>query len=88
TASQTAWALIGLLDAQQVGVTVPTLSSAIEQGVNYLISTQTSSGYWEEQEFTGTGFPCHFYIRYHYYRQYFPLMALGRYQKALEEVKE
>ena len=87
TASQTAWALIGLLDAQQVGVTVPSLSSAIEKGVNYLISTQTSSGYWEEQEFTGTGFPCHFYIRYHYYRQYFPLMALGRYQKALEGVK-
>ena len=86
TASQTAWALIGLLDAQQVGVTVPNLSSAIERGVNYLITTQTSSGFWEEREFTGTGFPCHFYIRYHYYRQYFPLMALGRYQKSLEGV--
>ncbi|MEY2984830.1 MAG: Squalene--hopene cyclase, partial [Cyanobacteriota bacterium] len=41
---------------------------------------QTVAGSWEEVEFTGTGFPGHFYIRYHYYRQYFPLIALARYQ--------
>lgn len=79
TASQTAWALIGLLDA---GMATQTWAkTAIEQGIQYLISTQNLDGTWEEEEFTGTGFPCHFYIRYHMYYQYFPLIALGRYQK-------
>ena len=79
TASQTAWAIIGLLDG---GEGLGTLAKdPIEKGINYLLTHQTAEGTWEEAEFTGTGFPCHFYIRYHLYRHYFPLIALGRYQK-------
>jgi squalene-hopene/tetraprenyl-beta-curcumene cyclase len=39
---------------------------------------------WDEKQFTGTGFPNYFYLRYHLYRHYFPMMALGRYMRALE----
>ena len=81
TASQTAWALIGLLDGGKA--TGLFSQKAIADGINYLISTQKSDGSWDETEFTGTGFPCHFYIRYHMYRQYFPLIALGRYYQSL-----
>jgi squalene-hopene/tetraprenyl-beta-curcumene cyclase len=81
TASQTAWAIIGLLAVQQAGI--PVSPTVIASGVQYLIKTQTEEGSWEEAEFTGTGFPGHFYIRYHLYRQHFPLMALGRYQSAI-----
>lgn len=83
TPSQTAWALIGLIDAVQALSELEKnqdLETAIAKGVNYLITQQTPDGSWDEAEFTGTGFPCHFYIRYHYYRQYFPLIALARYQ--------
>jgi len=84
TPSQTAWALIGLIDAVNA---LPELrqnrdlETAIAKGVQFLINSQTVEGSWDEVEFTGTGFPCHFYIRYHYYRQYFPLIALARYQR-------
>ncbi|MGB5769875.1 MAG: squalene--hopene cyclase [Crocosphaera sp.] len=79
TPSQTAWALIGLLDAGEALNSFA--ADAIQGGINYLVTSQTDEGTWEEAEFTGTGFPCHFYIRYHLYRHYFPLIALGRYQK-------
>ena len=79
TPSQTAWALIGLLDGGQA--TRKFTKTAIESGINYLVSTQKAEGSWDEIEFTGTGFPCHFYLSYHMYRQYFPLIALGRYQQ-------
>ncbi|MBW4485544.1 MAG: squalene--hopene cyclase [Tildeniella torsiva UHER 1998/13D] len=75
TPSQTAWALLGLLDTGSAGAAA---ERAIQKGVRYLLETQTPEGTWEEQEFTGTGFPRHFYIRYHLYRHHFPLMALGR----------
>ncbi|HIK45634.1 MAG TPA: squalene--hopene cyclase, partial [Leptolyngbyaceae cyanobacterium M65_K2018_010] len=78
TASQTAWALIGLLAAAKAGVAIA--AAPLERGVEYLLNTQNPDGSWDEAEFTGTGFPQHFYIRYHLYRQHFPLMALGRYQ--------
>ncbi len=81
TASQTAWALIGLLDGGKA--TAKFTKKAIKKGINYLILTQKNDGSWDEMEFTGTGFPCHFYIRYHMYRQYFPLIALGRYYSLL-----
>jgi squalene-hopene/tetraprenyl-beta-curcumene cyclase len=81
TASQTAWALIGLLAAGEA--TGNFAWEAIERGVDYLIATQQSDGTWDEAEFTGTGFPCHFYLKYHMYQQYFPLIALGRYQSEL-----
>lgn len=77
TASQTAWALLALLAAGQAH------SEAVQRGIAYLVSTQTAAGTWEEPYFTGTGFPTDFMIRYHLYRHYFPLMALGRYRKAL-----
>jgi squalene-hopene/tetraprenyl-beta-curcumene cyclase len=74
TPSQTAWALIGLIAA---GFHYQIL---IERGINYLINTQQPDGTWHETNFTGTGFPGHFYLKYHLYAQYFPLIALGRYQ--------
>ncbi|MDX2100275.1 MAG: squalene--hopene cyclase [Leptolyngbyaceae cyanobacterium bins.59] len=78
TPSQTAWALIGLLAAGDA--TGQYAREAIEQGVQYLLKTQRSDGTWDEDYFTGTGFPCHFYLKYHLYQQHFPLTALGRYQ--------
>jgi squalene-hopene/tetraprenyl-beta-curcumene cyclase len=74
TASQTAWALMGLLGYLKPGDT------AIESGVSWLTERQRK-GTWDEAEFTGTGFPRHFYLRYHMYRHYFPMMALGRYSR-------
>ncbi len=71
TPSQTAWAVLGLIAAGQAG------RSEVNAAVNYLISTQREDGTWEETQFTGTGFPQVFYLRYHYYRIYFPLMALN-----------
>ncbi|MCE2701587.1 MAG: squalene--hopene cyclase [Nostocales cyanobacterium LE14-WE4] len=78
TASQTAWALIGLIAAGEA--TDKLAIDSIEKGINYLLETQKLDGTWDEEYFTGTGFPCHFYLKYHLYQQYFPLMALGRYQ--------
>ena len=76
TASQTAWALLALLAAGERG-------PAVERGVHFLVSTQRPDGDWDEPEFTGTGFPGDFYIRYHMYRIVFPLMALGRYARGV-----
>jgi squalene-hopene/tetraprenyl-beta-curcumene cyclase len=73
TASQTAWALIGLLAV--VGPNDP----SVERAVAWLVQHQTLDGSWDEAEFTGTGFPCVFYLKYHYYRNSFPLYALARY---------
>ncbi|MBU6363424.1 MAG: squalene--hopene cyclase [Acidobacteria bacterium] len=72
TASQTAWALIGLMAADPG-------SPAIEGGIAWLVREQAADGGWDEDAFTGTGFPLDFMIKYHYYRLYFPVMALGRY---------
>ena len=78
TASQTAWALIGLLAVKDL-IDLDA-DKAIDRGIDYLFSTQQADGKWDESEFTGTGFPCHFYLKYHLYQQYFPLIALARYQ--------
>lgn len=78
TASQTAWALIGLIAAGKA--TNSLAKESIERGINYLVETQQADGTWHESEFTGTGFPRHFYLNYHFYSQYFPLIALGQYQ--------
>ena len=72
TASQTAWALLALVDAAPE-------SQALEKGVRWLVETQREDGGWDEPQFTGTGFPGDFYIKYHLYSLSFPLMALGRY---------
>ena len=74
TASQTAWALMGLLHGGVVG------HPAVSKGIDYLLRTQSVDGGWEERAFTGTGFPRVFYLRYHLYRLYFPLWALSLYR--------
>lgn len=79
TASQTAWALLSLFAAGEV------TSNAASRGVEYLIATQKSDGSWDEDAFTGTGFPKFFMIKYHIYRNCFPLTALGRYRRLLLE---
>ena len=76
TASQTGWAVMGLIAAGDAD-TVP-----CRRGVEYLLENQRPDGSWDEPEFTGTGFPKVFYLRYHYYRNCFPLLALGRYRAA------
>lgn len=73
TASQTAWAVMGLIAAGLAE------SEAVRRGIEFLCRSQTEEGTWNEPWFTGTGFPRVFYLRYHLYRHYFPLMALGRY---------
>ena len=77
-ASQTAWAMLGLIAAGRAS------SPAVRRGIDYLIETQLPDGSWDEPQFTGTGFPRVFYLRYHYYRVYFPLMAIARYQAAID----
>ncbi len=75
TASQTAWAVLGLIAAGEQN------SIECQRGVEFLLKTQKHNGTWDEEEFTGTGFPRVFYLRYHYYPLYFPLMALGRFAR-------
>jgi squalene-hopene/tetraprenyl-beta-curcumene cyclase len=74
TPSQTAWAVLGLLAAEEK------MSTEIIQGIGYLLAHQESVGSWTENLFTGTGFPQHFYLRYYGYCNYFPLMALGQFR--------
>ncbi|WP_375413807.1 squalene--hopene cyclase [uncultured Bradyrhizobium sp.] len=74
TASQTAWALLGLMAAGEVD------HPAVARGIEYLISTQTQKGLWDEQRYTATGFPRVFYLRYHGYSKFFPLWAVARYR--------
>jgi squalene-hopene/tetraprenyl-beta-curcumene cyclase len=73
TASQTAWALIGLMHAGEAR------SPEVRRGIEYLIKTQNEDGYWDEKDYTGTGFPKVFYLRYHMYAKNFPLWALSMY---------
>ena len=58
---------------------------AVKKGIEWLIANQADHGGWDEELFTGTGFPKVFYLRYHLYRHYFPLMALGRYRRLNNE---
>jgi squalene-hopene/tetraprenyl-beta-curcumene cyclase len=81
TPSQTAWAILGLL---AVG---DTRSDSVARGVAYLLRTQKEDGAWDEHFFTGTGFPRVFYLKYHLYRQYFPLLALTTYAKVMEKAE-
>ncbi|HUY82279.1 MAG TPA: squalene--hopene cyclase [Acidobacteriaceae bacterium] len=94
TPSQTAWALLGLLAAGD------TRSDSVAKGVKWLLAQQKQDGSWDESMwdenlgagrtrqaiYTGTGFPRVFYLAYHLYRNYFPLLALTTYKKALERV--
>jgi squalene cyclase len=55
-------------------------TGSVQFGIRYLLENQKPDGSWTEEFFTGTGFPSVFYLKYHLYPQYFPLMALARYQ--------
>jgi len=87
TPSQTAWAVLGLLAAGD------TRSDSVAKGVRWLIARQHEDGSWNElvpgrngeSYYTGTGFPRVFYLGYHLYKQYFPLLALTTYQRAMEK---
>ena len=81
-ASQTAWGLIGLLAAAEAA------DPAIAKAVTYLVQQQNDDGSWSEDEFTGTGFPCVFYLKYHLYRNSFPLYALARFRNESQEAEE
>jgi squalene-hopene/tetraprenyl-beta-curcumene cyclase len=77
TASQTAWALLGLMAAGEAD------HPAVARGIAYLIAKQDSDGNWDEPWYTAVGFPRVFYLRYHGYRAFFPLWALARYRRLL-----
>src|ERR1039458_2864891 len=79
TASQTAWAIMGLL---AVG---DTRSECVARGRADLLRPQKRDGSWDEAFYTGTGFPRVFYLMYHLYREYFPLIALTTYSKVMAE---
>jgi squalene-hopene/tetraprenyl-beta-curcumene cyclase len=77
TASQTAWALLAYVAAGNAE------DSGARRAADYLCAAQRTDGDWDEQHFTGTGFPLDFMIRYHLYRITFPLLALGRLRERL-----
>ena len=74
TPSQTAWALLGLMAAGQAE------TPAVARGIAYLSDTQKPDGGWDEEPYTAVGFPRVFYLRYHGYKLFFPLMALARFR--------
>ena len=74
TASQTAWALLGLMAVGEAN------SSTVARGVEWLMANQGGDGLWGQEVYTGGGFPRVFYLRYHGYPRYFPLWALARYR--------
>jgi squalene-hopene/tetraprenyl-beta-curcumene cyclase len=82
TPSQTAWAIMGLLAAGD------TRSESVARGIAYLLKTQRKDGSWDEAWYTGTGFPRVFYLMYHLYRHYFPLIALTTYKKLIMDKAE
>ena len=74
TPSQTAWAVLGLMAAGEAG------HPAVARGIDRLMATQNEDGEWSELPYNAVGFPRVFYLRYHGYRRYFPLLALARYR--------
>jgi len=74
TASQTAWALLGLMAVGEVD------HAAVDAASAYLVQNQGNHGLWNEQRYTATGFPRVFYLRYHGYPRFFPLWAMARYR--------
>ncbi len=77
TASQTAWALIGILAGEDE------IGDHVIRGVRWLLERQNAAGAWDETAFTGNGFPNHFYMRYYLYPHYFPLLALAKFRSRL-----
>jgi squalene-hopene/tetraprenyl-beta-curcumene cyclase len=82
TPSQTAWALLGLLAAEERD------NTAVRDGIRWLTERQTDEGTWEEPQFTGTLVPRAVAAHYGYYGHVFPLMALGRYVQRTGHARE
>jgi squalene-hopene/tetraprenyl-beta-curcumene cyclase len=80
TASQTAWSVMAMIAGGEAD------KIAVKRGVEFLLNRQQDFGSWCEDEFTGTGFPAHFFIKYHMYQHFFPLMALSQYRTALKHL--
>lgn len=78
TPSQSAWAIIGLLGGGDAA------DPAVVRAIEYLLDSEDGSGAWQEEATTGTGFPQVFYLKYHLYRQSFPLSALARYRALVD----
>ncbi len=74
TSFHTAWALLGLMSSGEV------YSDSVCRGINFLLRTQQPNGLWSDPEFNAPGFPRVFYLKYHGYDKYFPLLALARYR--------
>ena len=81
TPSQTAWGVLGLLAGGD------TTSRSLQKGVEWLTEHQREDGGWDEDLSTGTGFPRVFYLKYHYYRHFFPVLALATYRKVKGAVR-
>ncbi len=77
TASQTAWAVLGLMAAGEVE------NPAVARGIEFLTRTQNEEGLWDEASYTAVGFPRVFYLRYHGYRAFFPVWAVSRYRNLI-----
>ena len=75
TASQTAWALMGLCACGDIS------RDSIQRGVEWIVREQNPDGSWTEDSTTGTGFPCVFYLKYDMYRNHFPLLALSTFRR-------
>jgi squalene-hopene/tetraprenyl-beta-curcumene cyclase len=81
TPSQTAWALLGLINAGEAN------HPAVRNGIDYLLERQNDEGLWDEPWYTAVGFPRVFYLRYHGYRAFFPLFALARFRNLTERAQ-
>ena len=77
TSFHTAWALLGLMSAGEIH------SKAVQRGIDFLLRTQRPDGFWRDPDFNAPGFPRVFYLKYHGYDKYFPLLALARYEKLM-----
>jgi squalene-hopene/tetraprenyl-beta-curcumene cyclase len=74
TSFHTAWALLGLMSSGEVH------SDSVRRGIDFLLRTQQPNGFWSDPDFNAPGFPRVFYLKYHGYDKYFPLLALARYR--------
>ena len=79
TSFHTAWALLGLMSSGEVH------SDSVGRGIDFLLRTQQSNGLWSDPDFNAPGFPRVFYLKYHGYDKYFPLLALARYRNLTNE---
>ncbi len=78
TACQTAWALLGLMDAGEGA------SPEVRRGVAFLLRRQQANGFWDDPWFNAPGFPRVFFLKYHGYGRYFPLWALARFRNLVD----